>query len=168
MKGLIRVMSIFMVLCTYAQVGIEKNSVDGDGILDFPSNTTKGIILPGVTSIMAGFSEGTLLFDETDNKVKYFDGTVWQNLTDDVGQARQRDNITLENLTTLDKGVIIGDHTSTAIGVLVLEATDKALILPKVTEPHLKVVNPEAGMICYDTTNHALSVFNGNTWEFWK
>ncbi len=168
MKKLISVAAIFIVLCINAQVAIEKSSVEGDGILDFPSNTKKGIILPSVTSIMTGVSEGTLLFDEIDNKVKYYNGTSWQNLTDDVGKARQRDNVVTEALTTLQTGVIIGAETSTAPGVLILESTSKALILPKVSEPHLNVVNPEAGMICYDVTHHKLSVFNGNTWEFWE
>ncbi|APD08016.1 hypothetical protein UJ101_02517 [Flavobacteriaceae bacterium UJ101] len=149
----------------FAQVGIEKASVDGDGILDFPENTTKGIILPRVSSI-SGAVNGTLIFDTSDNKVKVNNGTDWEELTTDTGAARVYENTVREVAT--NQGVILGSDTSSAPGVLVLESTDKALILPKIVEPHKNVVNPEPGMICYDVTNNTLSIFNGKTWEFWK
>ncbi|APD07714.1 hypothetical protein UJ101_02213 [Flavobacteriaceae bacterium UJ101] len=160
---------IMLLLCIanycFGQVAVEKTSVDGDGILDFPSNTKKGIILPGVTSLPSG-AEGTILFDRTDNKVKYYDGTAWENLTEDTGSARSQDN-TVGEAVSSGPGVIIGANTSSVEGVLVLESSNKALILPKIAAPHLNVVNPEAGMICYDTTNQIIAIFNGNTWEFW-
>ena len=58
--------------------------------------------------------------------------------------------------------------TDTTPGILVLTDTDKAMILPKVAEPHLNIKNPAAGMLVYDTTNRQLAVFNGKNWSFWK
>lgn len=166
MKKTVILLLLSMVAFSYGQVAVEKTSVDGDGILDFPSNTNKGIILPGVSILPSG-TEGTILFDRTDNKVKYYNGSSWEILTDDTGLARVQDNVVSEAVSS-GAGVIIGASTSTLEGVLVLESSNKALILPKVAAPHLNVVNPEAGMICYDITNHTFSIFNGTTWEFWE
>ncbi len=166
MKNLISgVLLLCGIVIVNAQVAIEKASVDGDGLLDFASNTKKGIILPSVTST-PGVVEGTLVFDGNDKKIKYYNGS-WVELSEETGTARTQTNTVSESVTS-GQGVIIGAETSSAPGVLVLESSDKALILPKVASPHLNVVNPSPGMICYDTENQTLSVFNGSVWEFWE
>ncbi|WP_262919078.1 hypothetical protein [Chryseobacterium daecheongense] len=35
------------------------------------------------------------------------------------------------------------------------------MILPKMDNPHLVIVNPAAGMMAYNTANHQFAVFNG-------
>lgn len=65
-------------------------------------------------------------------------------------------------------GVIIGNSTSAATGVLILEATDKALALPQIASPQTNVKSPYPGMICYDTTTKTVAVFNGKVWSFLK
>ncbi len=165
MRNYLKVMFIMIAYLCYGQVAVDKLTVDGDGILDFASGTTKGILLPNVQTLPTGF-EGTLLYDRNDDKIKYHDGMAWQDLTTDTGYARVHDNTT--NDVALSKGVIMGANSSAADGVLILEASNKSLILPKIENPHLTVVNPVAGMICYDTANHLFSIFNGVTWEFWE
>jgi hypothetical protein len=66
--------------------------------------------------------------------------------------------------------VLIGGDpsTDTTPGILVLADTNKAMVLPKVASPHLKIVNPSPGMMVYDTTKKQLAVFNGAVWSFWK
>lgn len=165
MRKLISGVLLLFGLVLSGQVAMEKASVEGDGLLDFAPNTKKGIILPSVTST-PGVVEGTLVFDANDKKVKYYNGS-WVELTREVGESRLQSNTVSEKVTS-GQGVIIGAETSSAPGVLVLESSSKALILPKVVEPHLNVVNPAPGMICYDTVNKTLSVFNGSVWEFWE
>ncbi|WP_279195775.1 hypothetical protein [Chryseobacterium indoltheticum] len=63
--------------------------------------------------------------------------------------------------------VRIGTPTATP-GILVLEDTNKAMILPRVASPHLNIINPAPGMMVYDTTAKQLAVFNGTVWSFWK
>lgn len=65
-------------------------------------------------------------------------------------------------------GTVIGALSSPVKGVLVLETTDKALILPKTGSPHLNIVKPMAGTICYDTNKKMMCVYNGTEWSFWK
>lgn len=148
-----------------AQIAIGKTSVDGSGILDFYSeaDNVKGIILPRTTSAEVTES-GTLIFDATTKKVQYYHIDKWVNLSDE--------GIYTETLpsssTEISKGVIFGASSTNAKGVLVLESTNKALILPKISDPHINVKNPEAGMICYDTKSNTLAVFNGKEWSYWK
>lgn len=157
----------FFVSFVNAQVAIEKTSVDGDGILDFPTNTTKGIILPAVTTLPTGTgaTNGTFLLDYTDRKVKMRQNGQWVELTKETGNVAA---VSINASAETGEGVIIGTNPSPAAGVLVLEATNKALILPKIDRPHLNVVNPHPGMMCYDTYNKVIAVFNGSHWYFWK
>ncbi len=74
-------------------------------------------------------------------------------------------------VTALDDvggGVVLGADSSSASGVLVLESSDKALILPKVTNPHLNMKSPTIGAMCYDTTSKSIAIFNGKEWAYWK
>lgn len=149
-----------------AQVAIEKTSVDGSGILDFASGTTKGLILPNVTDVttMTAVTPGTLVYDLATARIKYYDGT-WQDLSYQSGTAPTLLSGTDNGNKT---GVIIGDPNTTAEGVLVLESSSKALILPKINDPVTNVKSPVAGMICYDPVKKLMCIFNGKDWFFYK
>ncbi|WP_082140505.1 hypothetical protein [Chryseobacterium sp. FH2] len=156
---------LFLSSIASAQVAIGKEQVDGSGILDFPVGTTNGIILPRVldSETMTTAEPGTMVFDLTTSRVKYFNG-AWTDLSDKTGNSPTL--IAGNDITT--SGVIIGASSSTASGVLVLESADKALILPKITDPVTNVKSPAAGMICYDPTTKLICVYNGTEWFFWK
>ena len=147
-----------------AQVAIGKATVDGDGLLDFASGTTNGIILPIVETLPATPANGTILMDRNDSKIKMRENGSWVELTTTGNLTGVTANPALE----AGEGAIIGAETSSVDGVLVLESTNKALILPKVASPHLNVKSPHAGMMCYDTTSQSIAVFDGARWHFWK
>lgn len=156
---------LFLPIALSAQVAIGKGQVDGSGILDFQGGTTNGIILPRVlnTENMTLTQPGTLVFDLTTSRIKFFNG-AWVDLSDKTGT-----NPTLISGTDISStGVIIGATSSDATGVLVLESASKALILPKITDPVNNVKSPEAGMICYDPSTKLMCAYNGNEWFFWK
>ena len=162
--------------CAFAQVAIGKASVSSPSVsLEFGTGN-KGILLPWVTGVstVTGAVNGTLVYNTTDKKVyvKYASG--WKDLSVDatgttVDPITNVDGLTLQNsLDDLNTAkVSIGTPTSTP-GILVLEDTNKAMVLPKVASPHLNIVNPSPGMIVYDTTKKQLAVFNGTVWSFWK
>ncbi len=162
--------------CAFAQVAIGKASVSSPSVsLEFGTGN-KGILLPWVTGVstVTGAVNGTLVYNTTDKKVyvKYASG--WKDLSVDatgttVDPITSVDGLTLQNsLDDLNTAkVSIGTPTSTP-GILVLEDTNKAMVLPKVASPHLNIVNPSPGMIVYDTTKKQLAVFNGTVWSFWK
>ncbi len=148
-----------------AQVAIEKTSVDGSSILDFKSGTTKGIILPALSSIPVSPNNGFLAFYKVDARVYMYQNNTWVPLTEGNGNASA---ITNNASSEIGNGAIIGATTSSATGVLVLESSNKALTLPKVDRPHLNVKGPYPGMICYDTASNTIAVFDGSYWNFWK
>jgi hypothetical protein len=151
-----------------AQIAIGKQTVDGSStVLDFDnvSGNTKGLILPATAGLPTGsLVNGTLIFDTADNKVKVYENDTWKSLSD----AGNSSAVIVNNSAESGKGVIMGEASSTADGVLVLESQDKAMILPKVAAPHLNVKNPYPGMICYDTTSKTLAIFDGSVWNYWK
>ena len=153
---------------------------------DYVTGQGKGIIVPWVTGAanVAGAVGGTIIFDTADKLMKYrkADGT-WFNLskneTTTIGSTQNVNTTGAVNTSLQDtnNGVAIVENTNakTSIGtptatsgILVLEDTNKAMILPKVASPHLNVINPAPGMMVYDTTAKQLAVFNGTVWNFWK
>lgn len=153
----------------YSQTAIGKETVDGDALLDF-GNDGKGIILPYVNEItVSNPTPGTFIFDTQSKQVVYYSQTAseegWITMNENTNDATAPTNSTLEEV---GGGVILGADSATAQGVLVLESTNKALILPKVANPHLTILSPVHGTICYDTASQTIAVFNGKEWAYWK
>ncbi|PWN60907.1 hypothetical protein [Chryseobacterium viscerum] len=166
MKKIIIITAVlFSFFVIKAQVGMGKASVDGDAILDFPLSNT-GIILPIVEALPTGSaaSNGTFLLDKTDITVKMRENDVWVPLSDAGTLTGTMPNASAE----AGGGVIIGAASSPAQGVLVLESTNKALVLPKVNNPVANTKSPVAGTLCYDTVSKTIAVFDGLKWSFWK
>lgn len=171
-----------------AQVSIGGNqSVNGSStILDFAGNTgaetsadaetsnDKGIILPAVAksptyAVVSPATNhpnnGTFIFDIDTKMVRMFENGAWVNLSDAAGNATKiLSNASDEKGT----GAIIGATSTAAKGILVLEAADKAMILPHIKNPHTAVKSPYPGMMCYDTVSNSLAVFDGARWNYWK
>lgn len=148
-------------------------------LLDFHSaRDNSGIILPYVRVLPQttdGLVEGTLILDATNPAqaaVKYYNGS-WVDLSSnnraDVTAEMDDQPLLGQVIEDPDAQMIIGDENTTASGVLVLEANDKAMILPMVSDTD-KIVNPSPGMMVYLNKSGAkrLAVFNGNKWTFWK
>lgn len=181
-KYLILTSIIFAGFCS-AQVAIGKQTVDGNAILDFGSQN-KGIILPiaDISDPTSVYTNGTLLMDIDDLTVKAYQNNTWTPLSD-PGQLTvlldSNDNpiSTAAKINTsaeVGQGVILGDvdtnglPPSGADGVLVLESSTQALVLPKVADPHINIKSPVAGTICYDLTSDSLAIFDGKVWNYWK
>ncbi|QBQ42049.1 hypothetical protein E2P86_13185 [Sphingobacterium psychroaquaticum] len=149
-----------------AQVLISKDKAENASVsLSFGNTENKGLVLPYVENKSGITENGTIIFDATDKKVKYLKENSWFDLTmDDTGVV----DVSIQTAKTEVAGskVSVGEATATD-GVLVLEESDKAMVLPKVAEPHLNIINPSPGMMVYDTKNKLLCVYNGTVWTFW-
>lgn len=178
----------------FAQVAIGKASLTklADNVTPNPSislefgNESRGLLLPwvGGVSNTAPFitnspstetvANGTLVFDAKDKKVKVKYANGWKDLSVDANGT------TIDPVTGVDglaiqtplkelptAKVSIGTPTTTP-GILVLEDSNKAMILPKVVAPYINIINPAPGMMVYDTAAKQLAVFNGKVWSFWK
>ncbi|MFV0197550.1 hypothetical protein OBK01_04935 [Empedobacter falsenii] len=165
-KKLYFTLIILLSLSTFcfSQVLIGKNTFTGSVLLDFAENTTNGLILPHVEDVttMTNVTEGTLVFDKATKKVQYYDGVNWVAINQEEGQVVLNSE---EKELGGDQGVIIGSEESDAKGVLILESSDKAMVLPKIYDPAKNVPSPYPGMMCYDTRGGHVYFFNGLTWE---
>ncbi len=141
-------------------------------LLEFSKAEKRGIILPYVKSLPVNPSEGTILLDasiSTSAKIKYYKGE-WVDLTND--QDRYPFDITtiLAQQPAVeeraDAKTIIGAATTSADGVLVLESTDKTMVLPTVVNID-DIVNPSPGMMVYVSSTKVLALYNGAKWSFW-
>lgn len=183
MKNILILISfLFSIHCLHAQMAIGKEEIDGAGILDFPLGETKGILLPIVTELPSQPSNGTFIFNNVNGdsnklKVMVYENNDWKYLSEEGTLSTITENG--QDLTTsyvennseeTGEGVIIGeyDENETPNGVLVLESSNKALILPKVVDPHLNVKSPRAGTVLYDLTSKSLVVFDGKVWNYWQ
>ena len=190
MKRIIFIVTFSIASCAYSQVAIGKAGISNNSVSlefgDYVTGEGKGIIVPWVESVgalSANTQNGTIVFDVSDKLMKYKKAGAWFNLSKNemakVGnQAAPSDttgavDTTLQGASVVEKSdakVSIGTPTSEASnpGILVLEDNDKAMVLPKVPSPHLNIVNPEPGLMVYDTTKKQLAIFNGKVWNFWK
>ena len=193
MKYIIAFLTLTVSTCAFAQVAIGKASISNIPTTTTPNTSIslefgdyvagqgRGIIVPWVTSAAAvtDAEQGTVVFDTDDKIMKYRknDGN-WvalskNEITTVDGQANYNTtgvvNTTLQASLTdnPDAKAAIGTPTATP-GILVLEESNKAMVLPKVPSPHLNIINPEPGVMVYDTTTKQLAVFNGKVWSFWK
>lgn len=160
-----------------AQVAIGKSAISNASVsLEFGNISNnpdyqKGIILPWITNStdMNAAVPGTIIFDTSDQKVKFLQGgasSKWFDLT--LGSNGVVDTSLQDNLTSNPAAkVALGENQSGAPGILVLEDTNKAMVLPLV-DNYKSIVNPSPGMMAYDTSNKMLCVFNGTQWTFWK
>lgn len=155
-----------------------KTSVTNSSVsLEFGDQLNKGIVLPYVTQDMVDANSavaGTLIMDPSTKKVKIKLSNTsgdWYDLSNAAATTNSISTAIQDSKTEKTAAhVYIGSNPENNIknGILVLGDTDKAMILPKVSSPHLNVVNPAAGMIVYDTHDKQLAVFNGTQWSFLK
>lgn len=184
MKSIISLALIIISGSAFSQVIIGNNSGTATDktsvLLEFANDGNKGIILPYVITKSLTPTEGTIILDASTSstaRVKYYNGVStltapdgWQDLSGqdaDITSALVDQPTTV--LETTDAKVIVGAETSTADGVLILESTTKAMVLPTVTDVN-NIPSPSPGMMVYVNKTGAkrLAVFNGSKWSFWK
>jgi len=171
MKNNILIAILFAAATTAkCQVAIGKTTVTNSSVsLEFTDAEKKGIILPYIEDKSAITVNGSIIYDNTDHKVKYLKDNSWFDLSvDQTGKSDISIQTTKTELATAKTGIGTNSGTDTTNGILVLTDADKAMILPRVASPHLNIINPASGMVVYDTTKRQLAVHNGTVWSFWK
>ncbi|MDN5476495.1 MAG: hypothetical protein L0G39_06160 [Chryseobacterium sp.] len=167
MSKIISIITFSCIAIVKGQVAIGKTNVTNSSVsLEFANTENRGLILPYVENNSGISQNGTIIYNTSDHKVKYLKSGTWFDLSvDTTGTA----DLSIQTTKTENTGakVSIGSPTSTA-GILVLEASNKAMILPKVSNPHLNLINPAPGMMVYDTNARQLAIYNGSVWSFWK
>ncbi|WP_147366865.1 hypothetical protein [Epilithonimonas arachidiradicis] len=177
MKKLMILMALVMIKSkVFAQV------IFGDGVgtptdktsvlVEFSNVGNRGLILPYVTDKTAITTPGSIIFDAstpTSAKAKYYNGTTWVDLSVQPANATSYLTIQPTARENANSKVVIGSNTSAADGILVLESTNKAMVLP-ITNSYQNIVNPAPGTMVLLTNGplKTLAVYNGEQWSFWS
>lgn len=159
---------------------LDKSSV----LLEFANTSDRGIIVPYVTTAVlpTTFVGGTILLhtpqpSTTTARMKYYNAltSVWVDLSGQDGIVTAALAIQPSGVTESSTArAIIGDvpnpiPSGFPEGVLVLNSTTKAMVLPIVNNTD-QIVDPSPGMMVYlnKTGAKRLAVFNGTKWSYWK
>ncbi|SFI12540.1 hypothetical protein [Halpernia frigidisoli] len=190
MKKLVLVLLIAMMSLSQAQViigdAVGTAPVKTSVLLDFAKNDnialpnqSKGIIVPYVRTLPTGAAlvGGSIILDATSataSRMKFYNAktSTWIDISgQDANLTTPVDFMTVQPTLVADASAraIIGAANSTADGVLVLESTTKALLLPIVADVQ-NIPSPSPGMMVYVNKTGAkrLAVFNGSKWSFFK
>lgn len=144
-------------------------------LLEFSKADSRGLVLPYLTTMPAAAVPGSLALDATtatNPKIKYLKGgspNTWVDLSGGAAAANLTTALAVQNgVEKTNAKTIIGAAGSTADGVLVLESTTKAMVLPTVKSTD-DIKDPAPGMIVYvDGSRKLLAVFNGAQWSYWE
>lgn len=163
-------MLLFIAPTLKSQVAIGKQNVTNTSVsLEFADTENRGIILPYIEDKSSITENGTIIYDVSDYKIKYLKNNAWFDLSiDNTGAADLSPQVSKAELPGAKTTIGNDAAADTTPGILVLADNNKAMILPKVAEPHLNIIDPSAGMMVYDTVNRQLAVYNGTVWSFWK
>ncbi len=149
-------------------------------LLEFANTNNKGIILPYVIQKPTAPTQGSIILDASnasDARVKFYNNnsSTVDNWTDLSGQGANITTVLSTQPTIAQapelaatKSIIGANVSSVTDGVLVLESTTKAMVLPSVADVN-NIPSPSPGMIVYVNKPSAkrLAVFNGSKWSFW-
>ena len=184
MKKTSVILSLLLSTLAFSQIRIGQSSATNlsstSVLLEFGDTKDKGVILPYVETLPTA-DGGTLVFDASANgeyKVKFKNQNAgWTDLSVQSGYSttvasKVKDPQATPLADATSATTIMGAASSSADGVLVLESSNKAMVLP-IVEDYTLIKNPSPGMMAFikhptDSTKHRLIVFNGQTWAFWK
>lgn len=144
-------------------------------LLEFANTNNKGIILPYVRTKSTAPTEGSIILDASnpaDARVKYYNGN-WVDLSGQgasIGTLLNSQPTEAQVTEPAEAKTIIGAAaTPVTDGVLVLESTTKAMVLPQVDDVN-NIPQPSPGMMVFvrKEGSERLALFNGSKWSFWK
>ena len=146
---------------------MDKTSV----LMEFANSGNKGLILPYITDKSAITVPGSIILDAsapTAAKVKYYTGTIWVDLSVQPSNVSPYLGVQPVSKENTNAKVVIGSNTSTADGILVLESSTKAMVLPIVSS-YQNIINPAPGTMALINNGgiKTLAVYNGEQWSFW-
>ncbi|PZU79767.1 MAG: hypothetical protein DI529_17260 [Chryseobacterium sp.] len=141
-------------------------------LMEFSSAENRGIILPYITDKTGINTAGSIILNATTPtaaKVEYYNGTSWVDLSVQTANVSSYLGIQPVAKENTNAKTIIGSTTSSADGIMVLESTTKAMVLPIVSS-YQNIVNPAPGMMVLVNNGgiKTLAVYNGNQWSFWS
>ena len=146
-----------------AQVAIGTTTPEASAILQLES-TSKGFLPPRLTSAerdaIPSPVEGLLIYNTTDKRLEFSDGSNWFNLYD--GSSI----IAVASGTPSGTGKAgIGTNSPNPNAALELQSTAKGFLPPRLTTSQRDAIpSPIAGLLIYNTSNKRLELCDGTSW----
>lgn len=175
-KNFLFILFVFMSTTAVAQVIFGDNAGTAGNktsvLLEFSSAGNRGLILPYITDKSGSATAGSIILNATTPsaaRVEYYNGTMWVDLSVQTANVSSYLTIQPPVKENTSSKVIIGSATSSADGILVLESSTKAMVLPIVSS-YQDIINPAPGMIALMNNGgiKTLAVYNGAQWSFWN
>lgn len=181
MKNIIFLLIVTISNIVFSQVIIGDNvgtaSNKTSVLLEFSQSQRKGIILPYLTDVSEVNTPGSIFLRVSNPttapiaKIVYYDyDRNFRDLTPEASGIAGKLKLGIQPIANerSNSKVVIGNETSTANGILVLESTTKAMVLPRVPS-YKDIVNPAPGMMVLTGVGEkTIAFFNGSQWSFWS
>ncbi|MCY1660196.1 hypothetical protein [Chryseobacterium sp. SL1] len=166
MKKIIITSIFLLTIGLKAQVAIGKTTTTNSSCLLEFGTASRGILLPTVSdATTANVSDaGTILFDGNTGAVRFYAGTT-PSWSAPIGSGTTGGVLSGADGNT--QGVIIGSSTSVTKGILILESSFKAMVLPMVSQPAARFSAPPKGLMVFDTSVNQVAVYNGVKWTYY-
>ena len=171
MRRILQKMAI-CILLSWAQYAISQNvSVNNTGaapaataVLDVAA-TNKGLLIPRLSATqrnsIASPAAGLFIFDVTTNKLEYWNGSAWIQLSNNTVVATNSAG------TNTGTGVSISGTLSAAdqSAMLDVQSSTGGLLIPRLTATQIgNITSPVVGLIVYNTSTNMLNFNTSSGW----
>jgi len=137
--------------------GIPKSSA----ILDI-DDSSRGILIPRTTpGLISSPAEGLMIYNSSTNLLDYYNGTEWISLcgiSSGIAGATGTQTVSGVAINTSN----MPPHHS---AVLDVEATDKGILIPRLTKAQRETILPDPGLIVYNTQTDLFEYYTGTEWR---
>ncbi|MEI6750689.1 MAG: hypothetical protein WCM93_16150, partial [Bacteroidota bacterium] len=133
---------------------------ENSAMLDI-NNPTRGILIPRTSpNLIALPATGLIIYNTDTNLLSYYNGTQWITLcaitTGITGASGIQPSIGVAIKTDNS-----GPHHSAMLDVA---ATDKGILIPRLTNALREAILPVTGLVIYNTSANNIEFYNGSAW----
>lgn len=154
------------------RIGVGTATPDTDALLDMVS-TTRGFLPPRMTNTQRDAittpPAGLFLYDNTNNDLDYYNGTVWRRLVNAGAATLNEGGISFADATgsslTNDSANLFWDNSTKILGIgtsspsasaaLDITSTTKGLLFPRMTAAQGSAITKVDGLMIYVTSTDA-------------
>ena len=133
---------------------------DNSAMLDI-NNSSRGVLFPRTTpELISSPANGLIIYNTSTNRIEYFRNNVWVSLSASlIGVPGAGGNQSSVGLAIKQNN---SDPDPSAI--LDVEANDKGVLIPRLTEVQRNEILPVIGLTVYNLTSNAIEYYNGKGW----
>ncbi|MCX6266604.1 MAG: hypothetical protein NTW16_04510, partial [Bacteroidetes bacterium] len=103
---------------------------------------------------------GLMIFDTTSNVMTYYNGVQWTFLcATSTGVAG-----TYGNQSSAGVSIKTGNSIPNQSAILDVSATDKGVLIPRLSNAQRELIQPAPGLVLYNTSTNSIEFYNGSAW----